>query len=220
MLEWLAEALVARLLRFHRHQRSAATANEMAPLEAEDNKLQAEIEKLKVVADDAVHIIKTLDPPHPEAPEANAKAKKVQKRVETEIKKEKLATEEKLAIVEKAAAEGKAAAEEQPATEPPAEKPAGTVAATAVEGGAAARLLLKLRSGCPGPQMSDCCCDECRVVLGGRAVPGACFGASFVLDHDEYSIYFSRWFVHFREAFRRLIVAVARPSTTNASTNR
>ena len=41
-------------------------------------------------------------------------------------------------------------------------------------------------------------------------MPGSCFNASFVFDHDEYSIYFSRWFVHFREAFRRLIVAVAR----------
>ena len=79
MLEWLAEALVARLLRVHRHPRSAAAAIEMASPEAEDNKSQAEIEKLKVVADDAVHFIKTLDPPLPEAPKANAKAKKVQK---------------------------------------------------------------------------------------------------------------------------------------------
>ena len=121
---------------------SAATAKEMASLEAENKKLQAEIEKLKVVAD-AVNIIKTFKAPSPpEAPKAKAKAKvkKEQKERKPKVKKEEAATEVKAATEEKAATEVKAATEEKLATEekpatgeklaaaPAAERPAETVA--------------------------------------------------------------------------------------------
>jgi len=84
---------------------SAASAKEMASLQTENKRLQAEYAKLKAVAE-AVSTIKSFKAPSPpEAPKAKTKATKEPKERKPKAKKEKSATEEKAATEEKLAAQ-------------------------------------------------------------------------------------------------------------------